>query len=176
MLLWRITAFGVAAFVLADTGTAWLDVPYVRQVKDGCGAAAVAMVVAYWARTFPTLSDAARDSEKIDELLPASAKGIRGHDLKRYLEERGFAAHVFDGEVTDLRNHFQKGRPVVVCLGLKGPGGPLHYSVVVGLDSEAVWLNDSARGKLVRDDLERFKTAWSVTGNWAMLAVPRPAP
>jgi predicted double-glycine peptidase len=154
-------------------GTAWLDVPYVAQVKAGCGASAVAMVVGYWAEQYPAVRDAARDSERIDTLLPASAKGIRGAALKTYLDERGFSAYVFDGEMSDLRQHFSKGRPVVVCLGLRGEKGPLHYAVVVGLDDSGVWLNDSARGKLIHEDTAQFEKAWRATGNWALLAVPR---
>jgi predicted double-glycine peptidase len=151
----------------------WLDVPYVRQVKAGCGAAAIAMVVQYWARHHPELQDAANEMDRIDELLPASKRGIRGAALQEYLEKRGFTAYVFDGEVKDLRAHFAKGRPVVVCLGLSGAKGPLHYAVVVGIDDESVWLHDSARGKLVRDRLDRFETAWDLSGHWALLAVPR---
>ena len=28
----------------------WLDVPFVRQEKNGCGAASIAMVMQYWQR------------------------------------------------------------------------------------------------------------------------------
>jgi len=152
----------------------WLDVPYVKQIKSGCGAAAVAMVVQYWARHNPDLRFAADETEHIDELLPASRRGIRGAALKDYLTKRGFSAYVFDGETKDLRNHFEKGRPVIVCLGLSGPKAPLHYAVVVGIDEESVWMHDSARGKLVREPLDRFESSWEVTGHWALLAVPRP--
>jgi predicted double-glycine peptidase len=181
-LMFGVTLFWRAAMVLVSmtlnmaASTTWLDVPYVRQVKAGCGAAAVAMVVDYWARQYPQLSAAVRDSERINDLLPASRKGIRGLELKRYLGDRGFAAYVFDGEISDLQHHFKKGRPVVVCLGLKGAKGPPHYAVVVGVDDKAVWLNDSARGKLIRDEISHFESAWRVTGNWALLAVPRQAP
>jgi predicted double-glycine peptidase len=142
-------------------------------VKSGCGAAAVAMVVQYWARHHPELNDAASETDRINELLPASRRGIRGAALKEYLSKRGFAVYVFDGELPDLRDHFEKGRPVVVCLGLSGPQSPLHYAVVVGIDDESVWLHDSARGKLVREPIDRFRTSWDVTGNWSLLAVPR---
>lgn len=153
----------------------WLDVPYVKQVRSGCGAAAVAMVVQYWARHNPALKDAAAETDRIDELLPASRRGIRGAVLEKYLEQRGFDVYVFDGEVKDLRNHFNKGRPVIVCLGLSGPEQPFHYAVVVGIDDKSVWLNDSARGKLVREPLDRFESTWGVSGHWALLAVPRQA-
>jgi predicted double-glycine peptidase len=153
----------------------WLDVPYVRQVKTGCGAAAVSMVVQYWARHNPELKNAAEETDRIDELLPASRRGIRGAALKNYLAQRGFAVYVFDGEMQDLRDHFAKGRPVIVCLAPAGARGPLHYAVVVGIDDESVWLNDSARGKLIKEPIKKFRTSWDVTEHWALLAVPRSA-
>ena len=147
--------------------------PWVQQTKTGCGAAAIAMVISYWSQQFPALNAAALDTERINDLLPASAKGIKGRDLKRFLEARGFSAYIFTGEVADLRNHVEQGRPVIVCLAPKGAGAPLHYAVVVGIDEQGVWLNDSARGKLIRDELSRFQAAWKGTDNWALLAVPR---
>src|SRR3954462_1107032 len=93
-----------------DAHPSWLDVPFVQQVRAGCGSAAIAMVVQYWARQFPGLEKAQADAEKIDQLLPAtSPKGIAGEALKQYLDERGFQAFIFDGELADLRNHFAKG-------------------------------------------------------------------
>ncbi len=174
-MIFRAAAVSVLAACALAASNTWLDVPFVQQQKAGCGAAAVAMVVGYWAREYPQLDGAAADSERIDDLLPPSRRGIRGQELKRYLEERGFAAFAFDGEIGDLRQHIGKGRPVVVCLGPRGPKGPLHYAVVVGVDGSTVWLNDSARGKLFRFGLDRFETEWKATGNWAMLAVPRAA-
>ena len=32
----------------ADLPGVWLDVPFVKQEKDGCGAASIAMVMQYW--------------------------------------------------------------------------------------------------------------------------------
>jgi predicted double-glycine peptidase len=158
-----------------ETSTpSWLDVPFVQQVKAGCGSAAVAMVVEYWARQFPNLDQARADAEKIDRLLPAtSPKGIRGEALKQYLDQRGFQAFLFEGEISDLQNHFAKGRPVIVCLAPNGNHGLLHYAVVVGLDDKSVWLNDPARGKLFREDTGQFASEWKRTGGWALLAVPR---
>jgi predicted double-glycine peptidase len=159
-----------------DAHPSWLDVPFVQQAKAGCGSAAVAMVIEYWARQFPGLDKAQADAEKINQLLPAtSPKGIQGEALKQYLDARGFQAFIFEGEMSDLRNHLSKGRPVIVCLAPKGKAGPLHYAVVAGLDDRDVWMNDPARGKLFREDVERFTTEWQRTNNWALLAVPRSA-
>jgi predicted double-glycine peptidase len=151
----------------------WLSVPYVEQVRAGCGSAAVTMVMQYWAQQMPALRLAAPDTGRLDTLLPANANGIKGADLKRFLEKNGFDAFVFDGEMSDLEHHFEKGRPVIVCLAPRGSRGPLHYAVVVGVNKETVWLNDSARGKLFTEDRERFRKEWDGTAHWALLAVPR---
>ncbi|MCU1275058.1 MAG: peptidase family [Bryobacterales bacterium] len=161
----------------SSAGSQWLEVPFVHQLKAGCGSAAVAMVMQYWASRQPGLDAVAADAERIDEvLLPGSAKGIQGQALKRYLEEHGFAAFVFSGEIRDLQQHLAKGRPVVVSLALNGSRAPLHYVVVIGLKDKAVLVNDPARGKLIDIDLARFLLVWKATGNWALLAVPRTNP
>ena len=38
------------ALFAADLPGVWLDVPFVKQEKDGCGAASIAMVMQYWRR------------------------------------------------------------------------------------------------------------------------------
>jgi ABC-type bacteriocin/lantibiotic exporter with double-glycine peptidase domain len=134
------------------------------------------MVVQYWAQQLPDLRKAALDMERIDKLLPASSKGIRGQAIKEFLQREGFAAYIFDGEMTDLHHHFENGRPVIVCLAPKGIRSPFHYAVVVGIDDRRIWLNDSARGKLFSEDLARFQQEWDPTHNWALLAVPRQSP
>ncbi len=176
MRLWRGTVLLAINFLITlAAAQQWLDVPFVQQVKAGCGSAAVAMVIQYWARQEPRLNTVAAETERIDALLPAnSAKGIQGQALKRYLEERGFAAFVFTGERSDLEHHLEKGRPVIVCFAPRGPGAPLHYAVVVGIDGKEVRLNDPARGKLIREDMDRFLAEWKVTNNWSLLTVPRP--
>ncbi len=159
--------------LLLAAGWPWLDVPFVHQTGAGCGAAAIAMVIQYWARQQPALASAAADTERINGYLPANGKGIRGSALKAYLEARGFDVFVFRGERSDLEEQFTKGRPLVVCLAPKGPRAPFHYAVVAGIDRTAVWLNDPARGKLVRQDLPGFEAAWKQSDYWTLLAVPR---
>jgi len=156
---------------------AWLDVPQVVQSRAGCGSAAVAMVIQYWAREIPALAPAAAATERIDAVLrPDPSLGLHGASLKKYFEDHGFRAFLFNGTADDLRHHLDRGRPVIVCVAPAGRRAPLHYQVVVGLDPDTVWLNDSARGKLRRQGLQEFLDSWKATGNWALLAVPRQAP
>jgi predicted double-glycine peptidase len=174
-ILGLVFIFGPLLSSRAFAASDWLDVPFVPQVKAGCGSAAVAMVIEYWAYRYPSLQYAAEDTAEIDRLLPASRRGIRGEALRQYLDRRGFRAFVFDGELADLEHHFEKGRPVIVCFAPKGPHAPLHYAVIVGVDAQNVWMNDPARGKLIREDTSRFLEEWKVTASWALLAVPRQA-
>lgn len=160
----------------AASDTPWLDIPFVRQIRAGCGSAAVAMVMQYWVQHKPDLDAAAAAAERIDQALPPSSKGISGKELQRYLQENGFSAYIFDGEIADLRQHVAKGRPTIVCLGLKGADGPLHFAVVAGVGDTEVLLNDPTRGKLFRENLSTFRDAWKATGNWTLLAVPRQKP
>jgi predicted double-glycine peptidase len=164
--------YSVLFLLAASAAGQWLEVPLVHQVKGGCGSAAVAMVMQYWSSQQPALDAAAADAARINQILPpVSAKGIPGQALKRYLEEHGFSAFIISGELRDLKQHLDKGRPIVVCLGY--PHAPLHYVVVVGEQDKAVIVNDPARGKRIPVALTRFLPAWNRTGNWALLAVPR---
>jgi predicted double-glycine peptidase len=152
----------------------WLDVPFVQQAKAGCGSAAIAMIIQYWAAQVSGLDSAASGAEQIDKFLPASdPKGIEGTALKAYLEKHDFDGYIFTGERSDLQHHLEKGRPVIACIAPKGLRAPLHYVVIVGIGASDVWMNDPARGKLLHEDLGRFLREWSDTGNWALLAVPR---
>lgn len=162
--------------VSALAGSQWLDVPYVEQREStGCGSASIAMVMQYWLHQGARVDPAAADAGRIYALLsPSSRDGIRGQALKRYLEEHGFSTYVFNGEFSDLRNHLEKGRPLVVCLDPRGANSLSHYVVVVGIDASAVYFHDPARGKLFKEELKRFQHEWKATGSWTLLAVPRP--
>lgn len=160
--------------IYAIASGATLDIPFVQQTGARCGSAAVAMVMEYWAAQMPSLNSAASEAEKIDDYLPVDGhRGIRGEKLKGFLQSRGFQAFLFDGEISDIRHHLDKGRPLIVCFAPNGPHGPLHYAVVAGLEGNNILLNDPARGKLFREDLDTFLRQWKQTGDWALLAVPR---
>lgn len=150
----------------------WLDIPFIQQVRSGCGPASAAMVMEYWAQQLPGLSGLAANADRIAR-APVSSKGMTGSELRRVLENAGFAVFVFNAEKSDLRAQLQKGRPLIVCFAPEGKAGPMHYAVVSGLEADAVLLNDPTRGKLFRETLSRFLPQWSLTDNWALLAVPR---
>ena len=151
--------------------TAPLDVPFVRQVTNGCGSAAVAMVIEYWIAQTSGLDRAARAVERIDRDLRPSRGGLSGAELHHFFEAAGFSAYAFNGEFGDLRKHLAKGRPLIVCLGPARP--EMHFVVVTGIDDNGAVLNDPARGKSVHQRLPEFAREWKASGNWTLLAVPR---
>jgi len=154
----------------------WLDVPFVKQEKNGCGAASVAMVMQYWLKQQGRSSESA-DAAQIHRTLHVSdADGVYASAMERYFQEHQFRTFSFRGEWDDLEQHLQKGRPLIVALKPSGGDGSLHYVVVAGLDSEqgVLLLNDPARRKLLKQDRASFEKQWSATGNWTLLALPQP--
>ncbi len=162
--------------VAANPPGVWLDVPFVKQEREGCGAASIAMVMQYWAR------HEGRDAKAVDAaeiqrvLYSAEGHGIYASDLERYFQQHGFRTFAFKGEDADLKQHLAKGRPLLVALKPSGGNAPLHYVVVTGLnwDEKVVMINDPAQRKLLKLEQSSFEREWSAAGKWTLLALPQP--
>jgi ABC-type bacteriocin/lantibiotic exporter with double-glycine peptidase domain len=166
----------VLAAALAVPGI-WLDVPFVHQQTNGCGAACISMVMQYWSRGRDGNVLAAAEAGRIDRALyDRHAKGIYAGDMERYFRQNGFRVFAFHGQWEDLRHHLSKGRPLIVALGAERRKEPLHYVVVVGLDwqEHVALVNDPAQRKLLKIDRSDFEKRWRATNDWTLLAVPRP--
>jgi uncharacterized protein YvpB len=176
------------ALLAAAPAGVWLDVPFVQQEKEGCGAASAAMVMQYWLRAQGKPAGRDADVKQIQNALHSNAgHGIYASDLERYLQQHGFRTFAFAGSWDDLEHHLAKGRPLIVVLkpvalkpvALKPAGSAeLHYVVVVGLDSEqtaelnVVLLNDPAQRKLLKQPRSTFEKQWIAAGRWLLLALP----
>lgn len=153
----------------------WLEVPFVKQERNGCGSASIAMVMQYWQKQEGSAASNNSDPVQIQHALYSRrVHGIYATDMQQYFEQQGLRTFAFRGEWQQLRQHLEKGRPLIV--GLKPiEGRALHYVVVVGMDSarELVMVNDPAERKLLQRERGKFEKEWSATGNWTMLALPR---
>jgi predicted double-glycine peptidase len=159
----------------AEPSGVWLDVPFVKQNRNGCGAAALAMVMQYWQSQQGETASANSDAEQILRTLYSSqARGIYASDMQRYLQRNGFRSFAFAGSWSDLRQHLEKGRPLIVALKPASSRAPLHYVVVAGLDWQRglVLVNDPAERKLLQREKVEFEKQWKEAGNWTLLAVP----
>lgn len=108
------------------------------------------------------------------KLYSRKAQGILASDMERYLKESGFRVFAFSGAWSDLQQHLEEGRPLIVSMQPGGGKAALHYVVVTGMDwqRDAVFVNDPARGKLIRIERPQFEKQWEAAHNWMLLAVP----
>jgi ABC-type bacteriocin/lantibiotic exporter with double-glycine peptidase domain len=171
-----LLAAGVGFALAAETPSLWIDVPFVAQVQNGCGSAAMAMVMEYWQKKTGRGATGSPDVGKIQAVLysPAEA-GIPASAMQQYFEKVGYRTFAFVGDWGELGRHLERGRPLIVTLKASGPHGPLHYVVVVGIDSARgyIYVNDPAQQKMLRLSREGFESEWSATEHWTLLAVPR---
>ncbi len=166
----------LCGIVFAATPGIWLDVPFIRQEKDGCGAASIAMVMQYWLKQQAKPADASSDAVEIQRALYSSKDhGIHASDLEAYFQQHGFQTFAFAGKWDDLKQHLEKGRPLIVAVKPSALETSLHYVVVVGVDPAAnvVYLNDAAERKLLKQDRMTFEKQWKAVKQWTLLALPK---
>ena len=168
----------VAASVCAQSPAAvWLDVPFIPQPTDGCGAASISMVMAYWSAQPGARAKPADDVAAIQRVLYSPKDhGITASSMVDYFKRQGYEAFAFSGAWSDLDQHLRKGRPLIAALQPRGQP-QLHYVVIDGIDPvhSLVMMNDPAERKLLTEERAAFEKDWSATHNWLLLAVPSPA-
>lgn len=164
-------AVAISAVLTAQAAGLWLDVPFVKQAENGCGAAALSMTMQYWSQHGAAIEPASADAGRIqNELYSAERQGILASAMERYLKEHGFQVFAFRGQWSDLGEHLGKGRPLIVAMR---SGGESHYVVLAGVGDDAVEMNDPADRKLRKIGRAEFEKKWRAAGNWTLLAVPR---
>ncbi len=163
-----------ASLIASDA--VWLDVPFVHQDANACGAASLAMVLDYWRDHRDPAEKRATppaDPQAIQrQIYVPERRGIPADSMRRYLETTGFQAYSFSGQWEDLRHHIALGRPLIVAL--KTGSDSFHYAVVAGASDSSVALNDPADRKLRLYSRAEFEKRWASAGAWTLLAVPIP--
>jgi len=157
----------------------WLDVPFVHQPREGCGAAALAMVIKYWAahQGGPASSADAADVDRIQhQLYVPRQHGIPASAMQSYLQQHGFRVFALSGRWSDLEEQLGKGRPLIAAIRPQGQK-QFHYVVIDGVDPARgmVMMNDPAERKLLPEERAAFEKDWGATHNWMLLAVPAAA-
>jgi ABC-type bacteriocin/lantibiotic exporter with double-glycine peptidase domain len=172
------SAVAVVYFASAAAAQAsrWLDVPFVAQPENGCGAAVISMTIQYWNTHGANVSAESFDVANIqNQLYSPAERGIKASAMKDYFEKRGFKTFAFRGEWKDIEQHIAKGRPLIVALQESKSSRTLHYVVVAGTDAnqKLVLLNDSSQRKLLKMPFPEFNPAWARTDYWTLLVVPK---
>lgn len=140
-----------------------LDVPFVPQVEDTCGPAALAMVLRFWGRS-------ASHDELAAELGARELRGVAGSRLAEAARSRGLTAVAHRGDLDQLRDYVGKGRPLVVAWDMGR--GRFHNVVVVGFDGEDVVVHDPAQGAARTVERATFERRWAGAGHWTLLVMP----
>jgi hypothetical protein len=109
-------------------------------------------------------------AEDFAALVAPGEAGIRTGDLVTAVEGHGWTALPLPGSATDVRDHLAEGRPIIVMI--QTGSGSYHYVVLVGWNNGWVILHDPnvAPFRAIRE--REFDTAWSGSGNWALLILP----
>lgn len=163
--------FTSAEAARADGWTRVEDVPEVRQSsRDGCGAAALAMVLGHWGRGVTQ-----------DEIWAASppppGKGMRADALRDFARAQGLQAFLVEGKDADLDREVGRNRPVLVgTVKRRGRRAYPHYEVVVGINRERqrIVTLDPARGPR-EHSVKRFTEEWAAAGRLTLVVFPPPA-
>lgn len=156
--------------------SAWINVPFVAQPRDGCGAASVAMVMQYWAaQTHLPLTAAENVATIQSQVYSPKLHGATPKALENYLHRHGYLTFAVSGTWQELGEQIRRGRPLIVALRPSGQHA-LHYVVIDGIDMVRglIMMNDPELRKLLPEGQQQFEKEWSATGRWMLLAVPRP--
>ena len=156
----------MGTFLAAVLAVSSLPVPFVPQDKDGCGAAALAMVLGYW--------EVPADPRTIQkELREPELRGIRGSRLAAFAAGLGLVAIPYAGDLDNLREYVAKGRPLIVAWNMGR--NRFHNVVVVGLDDTRgeVLVHDPARGAERRVPRDTFLKRWAGAGHWTLVVIPK---
>lgn len=160
----------------AASSAIWIDVPFVHQPKEGCGAASISMVMKYWAIQRKAAAGPESDATLIQrQLYERNEHGITAASMQEYLRKHGFVTFALNGNWDDLEQQLRKGRPLIAALRPQGQS-ELHYVVIDGIDPDhaLVTMNDPAERKLLTRERAGFEKDWSATHNWILLALPAP--
>jgi len=162
-LQFNLVSFGSSC----QNNSFFIDVPFIRQEKNFCGAASLAMVFKYWGKNISQYSIA-------DEIYDKSKKGINSESLKSFSEDRGFLAFIYRGELENIKENIKKGRPLIVAVIAKAPSG-FHYIVIVGFDENLslILVNDPYSGKIKEVKLQKFTKRWKKSNYWTLLLLPK---
>lgn len=151
-----------------------LDLPFVAQTKDACGAATVAMVIGWWkGHGFELERGFSVDAVAIHAAISSRRKaGTEAREMESYLSRAGFRVFAFPGNWNDVTEHIKNGRPLIAAIQPRGQR-ELHYVVLSGFDTRTILLHDPARAPFFSMSRADFEAQWSRSGRWTLLALPR---
>jgi predicted double-glycine peptidase len=125
--------------------------PYEQKLSDMCGPAALKMVLDFFGleKTERELIKACRASHK---------DGTEAENIVKAVEKYGMRGVIKNfADFDDIKKHLSQSRPIIVNWFSKDDG---HYSVVVGLDRQNIFLQDPEIGGIRKMKRQDFFRIW----------------
>ncbi|MCK5553438.1 MAG: PA2778 family cysteine peptidase [Deltaproteobacteria bacterium] len=144
------------------------DVPFFPQSKYQCGPASLASVLNYYGcRVTP--------EEIAKAIYTKRLRGTLNIDLLLFAQGMGVYARAYRGDLTDLKNHISKDRPLIVFQDLGYPLLPIrHFSVVIGYDeTKGILILHSGKRANKATPYKGFLRSWAKMDNWTLLILPK---
>jgi ABC-type bacteriocin/lantibiotic exporter with double-glycine peptidase domain len=149
--------------------TAVRGVPFVEQQREmDCGAAAAAMVLAFWRH--PAAEQAIWQAAR-----PRAGHGLSAGWLRNYLRRSGLTAYLVHGAIDDVAQELARGSPVLVgVMKASGKTGLTHYQVVVAMSTgkATIVVLDPATGWR-ESRVDDFEKEWARTKHVMIVAHAR---
>ena len=128
-----------------------LDVKPFRQSPAFCGPACLKMVLDYYG-----IRKTEMDLANLSGAKHHTGVGVEG--LLKAAKALGFKGLFKDfSEIKDIKEYVDKKIPVIVDWFSTNDG---HYSVVIGIDKNNIYLQDPELGRIRKLDIETFKRVW----------------
>jgi predicted double-glycine peptidase len=145
-------------------------VPFVKQKKMWCGPASLTMILNYW-------GDRVNQSE-IGTAVDPEHDGTAPLDLISFLELRGYVVYEFDRDSLKYRSSAMdelkiwncQDYPIVVLQWMYFPGSVGHYRVVVGYDTESIYVKDPNSGS-ISFSIETFLELWDKNNEYGLIVM-----
>ena len=128
-----------------------LDVKPFKQTPGFCGPACLKMVFSYYG-----IEKSEMELAKLFNSI--KEKGTSAQGLIDAANKLGFKAEIKDNcSFEDIKKYLSRKIPVIVDWFLNDEG---HYSIIVGIDQENIYLQDPNLGHLRAMKLETFYRVW----------------
>lgn len=141
------------------------DVPFIKQSKNHCGPASLAMILEFNKRNVDL-------KELSSQMMTPAARGTYATDLVTAVRRQGMIA-IRINDLKSLLTEVSAGNPVLVFQNMGFGFMPKwHYAVVVGhdLDGPDIILH-SGKKKFKKMDMRFFERTWSMTDYWGIVVI-----
>lgn len=109
-------------------------------------------------------------AEDFSHLVSDPERGIPAADLTAEVRGLGWSAHPFRGSPRSVRDHLERGRPVMALVRVRPRR--YHYVVVTAWTEGTVLYHDPAVGPYRLADAREWKERWEAADRWALLVLP----